>query len=86
MGGALGALGHRFDPGLAQWVKDLVLPHSCNLGCDCSLDLIPGPGALGRPKRKGKKNPKPPFSPVRLECGIGEWGGGIGAGDRGGQQ
>ena len=33
--------------------------HSCGLGCDCSLDLIPGlgpPYAMGRPKMKNKTN------------------------------
>ena len=26
-------------PGLAQWVKDLVLPVSCGVGCRLGLDL-----------------------------------------------
>ena len=34
--------------------------HSYRVGCNCSLDLIPGPGTpytMGRPKKKGKKKP-----------------------------
>lgn len=41
-------------PSLAQWVKGLDSMLS-QLGCNCCLDLIPGPGTpfdVGRPKRK----------------------------------
>ena len=42
-------------PSLAQWVKGSSVCHSCSIGHDCGLDLIPGPGtpyAVGWPKKK----------------------------------
>ena len=56
IGRVLAALGCEFDPwhsGLGIWHC-----HSCSLGCNCALDLIPGlrtPYAVGRPRIKGKK-------------------------------
>ena len=44
-------------PDLTQWVKDLAL-HSCSLGYNRGLDLIPGPGTpydVGQPKREREK-------------------------------
>ena len=56
----MGTLGCRFDPWLAQWVKDLAL-HSCSLDHNCSSDLIPGlgtPYASGSAQKKKKKKKK----------------------------
>ena len=42
-------------PSLAQWVKNTAL------GCDCGLDLIPGPRtprAAGQPKKEKQTNKK----------------------------
>jgi len=56
----LGALGHRFDPHPAQWVKDWHC-RSCDLGHNYGSDLMPGlgtPYAVGRPKKKKNKSNK----------------------------
>lgn len=55
--GISGALGCRFDPWPAQWVK-IWHCHSCGLGPNYCSDLIPGwgtPHAKGRPKMKKKE-------------------------------
>ena len=49
-------------PAPAQWLKGLVLSHSCGLGSNCGLDLIPGQGtpyATGQPKQKKQKQKNP---------------------------
>ena len=47
-------------PGLAQWVKDLVLPH-LQLSCNCGFDLISG---LGTPYAEA-----PPKKKKKIHCG-----------------
>ena len=70
-------------PGLAQWVKDLVLPWSCDVGHRCSLDpeliwlwcrppaaaLIPY--AMGEAvKRKKEKKPCTMFDVSKIIPGV----------------
>ena len=52
-----GVLGHRFDPGLAQQVKDLALPKLwCRLKPRLGSDPWPGNAiCCGAAKKKGKK-------------------------------
>ena len=57
--GVVGRFRCRFDPRLAQWVKDPALAHQCLRSDSCSLDLIPGPGipfAIGRQKHKSTED------------------------------
>ena len=60
MGGILGVLGHRFDPWLAHWVKDLVLPQLWLRSRLC-LGSDPWPGSsmcLWAAKNEKKKRKK----------------------------